>query len=65
MHAFAGVFVLGGVIFLIAAFLPSGLRTAMAAKLEEMEHRTALSLLVLAGLFIYWGVRLALGRLDV
>lgn len=58
LHAF-GVLCAGLMVLLLAAAVaPGRFRAAMATRIEQFERRTALGVLLLIGLFVYWIARL-------
>ena len=58
VHAFAPLFLFGFIVFGVIAILPARLHHKAVLILARVERRTALVTLTLAGLFIYWGLRL-------
>ena len=58
LHAFAPVLLLGLAAFAVAALLPEARRDAFAALVGRVERRTRVAYVVLAGLLVYWSVRL-------
>ena len=58
LHAFAPVLLLGVAAFAVAGFLPGARRDAFAAFVGRVERRTRAAYVVLAGLLLYWSVRL-------
>jgi len=57
LHAFAPVLLLGVLAFAVAALLPAARRDAFAALVGRVERRTHVAYVVLAGLLVYWSVR--------
>jgi hypothetical protein len=57
-HAFAPLLVLVMVLILLAGVLPARPRDALVEGVRRFERATGLSAILLAGLFIYWGLRL-------
>ena len=57
-HAFAPVLLLGVLAFDVAALLPAARRDAFAEFVGRVERRTTVAYVVLAGLLVYWSVRL-------
>jgi hypothetical protein len=58
MHAFAPVFLIGLLLVGAAALLPDRQRPALVSNIERLENKTALPVLLLAALFLYWLARL-------
>lgn len=58
LHAFAPVLLLGVSAFVVAGFLPAARREAFASLVGRVESRTRVAYVVLAGLLVYWSVRL-------
>lgn len=58
MHAFAPVFVIALMVIGTAALLPDRHRPAFVSNIERLEQRTAIPVLLLAALFLYWLARL-------
>jgi Protein of unknown function (DUF2752) len=59
-HAFAPLFLIGIVLSGISGVLPQKTREPLIDKLELIERRTGLSVIILAGLVVYWLARLLL-----
>lgn len=57
-HAFAPVFLLAIVALILAALLPGSIVQPVLAGTELWERRTGFTIIVLAGLILYWLVRL-------
>ena len=62
LHAFAPLFVAALILVALAAILPHVLREKIVAWVEEMERRTGLTTILLAGLVLYWLARLLIMR---
>ena len=60
-HAFAPVFVLGGVLVLVVSLLPRRLHRAAVDRLAILEARSGIVAIVLFGLIAYWLARLVSG----
>ena len=58
LHAFAPVLLLGLAALAVAGLLPAARRDAFAALVGRVERRTRVAYVVLAGLLVYWSVRL-------
>ena len=58
VHAFAPVLLLGVLAFVVAGLLPAARRDAFAALVGRVERQTRVAYVVLAGLLVYWSVRL-------
>ena len=58
IHAFAPLTILVLAAVLVISLLPEPTRLAVVKKLRSLESQTGFSALILAGLFIYWGLRL-------
>ena len=58
MHAFAPVFLIALVVVLTAALMPGRYRLAFVSAFERLERKTAIPVMLLAALIIYWLVRL-------
>jgi len=58
MHAFAPVFLIGLLLVGIAALLPDRQRPAFIGGIESFERKTAIPVLLLAAMFLYWLARL-------
>ena len=57
-HAFAPIFIAGGVLMIVSLVLPERLRQGLFSALNQWEVRTGLTSWVLFGLVIYWAVRI-------
>lgn len=57
-HAFAPFFLLLITTVVIAALLPTSVSRPLIYKAEVLERRTNLTVIILAGLILYWLVRL-------
>ena len=57
-HAFAPLFIAGGVLMIVSLVLPERLRQGLFFALNQWEVRTGLTSWVLFGLVIYWVVRI-------
>jgi uncharacterized protein DUF2752 len=58
MHAFAPVFLIALMVVGTAALMPAPHRQVFVSKIERLEQKTAIPLLLLAAMFLYWLVRL-------
>lgn len=58
MHAFAPIFLFALLLVGIAALLPDRQRPAFISGIESFERKTAIPVLLLAAMFLYWLVRL-------
>ena len=58
MHAFAPAFLLALIVVLAAALMPEIYRPAFVSNLERLERKTAIPVVLLAGLVVYWLARL-------
>ncbi|MBN2147224.1 MAG: DUF2752 domain-containing protein [Anaerolineales bacterium] len=58
VHAFAPVFLAAFMLIFLGAVLPEALRKRYVDGLAAFEQRTAISTILLAGLIVYWGLRL-------
>ncbi len=59
-HAFAPLFLAGIILSGIFGVIPQKSREPLVDRLEEIERRTGLSVLILVGLVLYWLARLLL-----
>lgn len=57
-HAFAPIFLLTIVAVLMAALLPKSITEPIVSRVERLEGRTRLTVIILLGLFLYWLARL-------
>ncbi len=60
LHAFAPIFLLTLLVVTTAGVLPESPRRSFLAKLEVLESRTGIALVLLAALILYWVVRLVI-----
>ena len=58
LHAFGVISIAVLVLLLVAAIAPRRIRLGMATWVERLERHTALGMLLLIGLFVYWIARL-------
>lgn len=58
MHAFAPFFILGIGVLAVVCVLPENSRQILAQKVSTVEAHTGLMAWFMAGLFLYWGLRL-------
>jgi hypothetical protein len=59
-HAFAPLFLAGIVLSGISGVLPQKSREPLVNRLEDIERRTGVSVIILVGLVLYWLARLLL-----
>jgi hypothetical protein len=57
-HAFAPVFLVGTLLILGITILPDALRSRVIEHVATIEKRTGVTMLIMLGLFLYWGFRL-------
>jgi hypothetical protein len=58
MHAFGPVVVVGLLMILLSLILPGSARRRFIDALEQIERRSAISMILLTGLVVYWLLRL-------
>ena len=58
MHAFAPVFLIALIVVGTAALMPERHRPTFVSNIERLEQKTAIPVLLLAALFLYWLARL-------
>lgn len=59
LHAFAPIFLVGGGLALVISLLPEPLRQTSIWWVQTLEQRSGITAIFLAGLVVYWGLRLA------
>ncbi len=59
LHAFAPVFFLAFVVFILTAIAPRDIRIRIIQSVKKVEMKTGIGLFLLLALLIYWLVRLA------
>jgi hypothetical protein len=59
-HLFAPVYIAAAVLIGIIAIVPEKLRNIIVEKIAQVENQTRLTLVVVFGLVLYWGLRLVL-----
>ncbi len=57
-HAFAPIFLLGLLVMVVVTLLPESHRLRWVSAISRIERRTGITAWALAGLFLYWGLRL-------
>jgi hypothetical protein len=62
LHAFAPLFLIALNLIALATVLPAVARDNIAIRVEELEHQTGLTALLLMGLVVYWLARLLILR---
>ena len=58
LHAFAPILLAALALLCLSCVLPSELRQKLCESIENLERRTGLTTLLIAGLLVYWLVRL-------
>jgi hypothetical protein len=59
LHAFAPVFLLAFMVFILTAIAPGDIRLRIIQSVKLVERKTGIGLFLLLALLIYWLVRLA------
>lgn len=62
LHAFGPAIALGFLFVVLSVVLPAERRARLIEGVAHVERRTGITALVLIGLVIYWGIRLAAGH---
>ena len=57
-HAFAPIFLLAAVAFILVLLLPKSIIQPALSKVERLEHQTGFPAIILVGLILYWLARL-------
>ncbi len=57
-HAFAPILLLGIVALILSVLLPKSIIQPAIARAERIERQTGITVLILAGLILYWLARL-------